>query len=886
MISDPWIKAIDYYLDSARSPAGPRKSAVRGTMAYYSDAGNYGEPPGVWYCPSGWQAKDNSTVLPYELRRLAKGFDTKTGKPLSKQLPKNRRAGIDMCFSPPKDFSILFTIANRAGRRKLESILYKSVRKVLDQAMANGLIEVRQGKGGETRNPAEAIAAALFMHHSTRAGDPQLHIHALLMNMALRPDGTFGGINNEKFKDNRKLLDALFKFDLARELEMLGVVVESHEEHGFTVSGISNELREDFSERRMEIKLEADRLGIKTKNNAALAQMITLKTRKNKSDIPPISELNPLWQATLAAHGFEPNSELANFDRPAISRNPAEQSSIMKEVVGYTVGRMAHTKSYFDKRDLVTASICAAIGRVDDIAYMDKAMSSMANTGALVQIGAKDGKAILSTKAILDQERRIIAITKSRMVEPSIFDRSAVKAAIADTGLSQEQRDFLEDIFGPGGCVPGLGGAGTGKTRASAKVKEVCQASGLRLLLASPEWRAAGVLAKELKSEGRYSVDRLVNQHEAGKLLLGPKDVILCDEVGKMHRELAVKLLEIGHATGCKICLIGDTRQMSSVRAGDPLSLIYRAFPTRQIREIKRQKLEWMRAASMKSQAGLSYAALDDYARHGKVGVFTTTDDTIDQLSDAYYKSGGKAVAITANNRDVTAINLALRREAKKLGIITGQEISITAIPRGKHAKPVALKIGTGDRLITGARLDLGSGQVVENGTIFSHVEVDGDCVHLTTDDGLEFRTTIEQLQMSGRNGTLPHLQHAFCLTTMSCQGGTWPEVLWFATAESCRASYVAFTRHMQDLQIFISRETVRNYGDISLAVGASGLRDPDDIDDDRSDGDIIKIVGKSLSRLDEPRNALDVFQKPKPIVMMNPSSTLPAPDPGIASQM
>jgi len=294
MISDPWIKAIDYYLDSARSPAGPRKSAVRGIMAYYSDAGDYGEPSGVWYSPSGWQAKDKSTVLPHELRRLARGCDTKTGKPLSKQLPKNRRVGIDVCFSPPKDFSILFAAANREGRRKLEAILYKSVRKILDKAMASGLIEVRQGKQGEIRNPAQAVAAALFLHHSTRAGDPQLHIHALLMNMALRPDRTFGGINNEKFKDNRKLLDALFKFDLARELEMLGVVVEAHEEHGFTVSGISDELREVFSERRMEITLEADRLGIKTKNNAALAQMITLKTRKNKSDIPPISKLDPL----------------------------------------------------------------------------------------------------------------------------------------------------------------------------------------------------------------------------------------------------------------------------------------------------------------------------------------------------------------------------------------------------------------------------------------------------------------------------------------------------------------------------------------------------------------------------------------------------------------
>src|SRR5271157_948248 len=99
MISDPWIKDIAYYLDSAKSPAGPRQSKKRGTMAYYADAGDYGEPPGVWYSPSGWQAKDQSAVLPHELRRLAKGRDTKTGKPLSKQLPENRRVGIDVCFS-------------------------------------------------------------------------------------------------------------------------------------------------------------------------------------------------------------------------------------------------------------------------------------------------------------------------------------------------------------------------------------------------------------------------------------------------------------------------------------------------------------------------------------------------------------------------------------------------------------------------------------------------------------------------------------------------------------------------------------------------------------------------------------------------------------------
>ena len=62
---------------------------------------------------------------------------------------------------------------------------------------------------------------------------------------------------------------------------------------GLLLSGISNELRDDFSERRMEIKIEAARRGMKTKNNAVLAQMITLKTRKNRSEIPPIKRTEP-----------------------------------------------------------------------------------------------------------------------------------------------------------------------------------------------------------------------------------------------------------------------------------------------------------------------------------------------------------------------------------------------------------------------------------------------------------------------------------------------------------------------------------------------------------------------------------------------------------------
>ena len=748
--------------------------------------------------------------------------------------------------------------------------------------MAAGLIEVRQGKGGEIRNAAKAIAAALFLHHSTRAGDPQLHIHAVLLNMALRPDGTCGGINNEKFKNNRKLLDALFKFDLGRELELLGIAVEGHEEHGFTAKGISDELRDDFSERRMAIKLEAQRRGFKTKNNAALAQVITLKTRNRKSDIPPLAELNPIWQATLKEHGVDP--DLANFDRPAIHRDPAEQPAIMQEAVEYTVGQMTETRSYFDGRGLITEAICTAIGHVDHVDNIDKALITMARAGGLVQIGMQDDQVILSTQTILDQERRIIEITRGRKDERSIFSAAALEAAFSDGRLSQEQRNALADALGLGGVIGIQGGAGTGKTMTSAGIKRACEVDGRRLLLASPEWRAAGVLAGELQEERKYSADRILKQVKAGKLVFTKNDVILVDESGKLHRELAVQLLEIGAQSGAKIIMLGDTKQMTSVKAGSPYELIAKAHPAAEIRQIRRQKVEWMRAASMESQAGQSDKALAAYNNNGHVHVLPTTDETIDLLAGAFRESKGQAIAITANNRDVASVNVALRREAKAIGLITGPEITVAAIPRGKNAKPVVLKIARGDRLICGAQLDFGNGQIVENGTIFSHVEIHGDWIYLTTDDDRHFRTTLEQLQASGRNGDLPALQHAFCLTTMSSQGGTWDNVLWFASAKSARASYVALTRHRENLNIYISRETVRTYGDISLSVGAAGLQDAEDTDDDRTDEDIVKIVGKSLSRLDDPRNALDIMAKPS--TSKAPSAVLsPAVQNNIKSQ-
>jgi hypothetical protein len=298
---------------------------------------------------------------------------------------------------------------------------------------------------------------------------------------------------------------------------------------------------------------------------------------------------------------------------------------------------------------------------------------------------------------------------------------------------------------------------------------------------------------------------------------------------------------------------------MSAVRAGDPLDIVAKANPASEIRTIRRQRVDWMRDASMSAQSGDMDKMLSAYKSHGKIKIENTKIDAVAEMALAYKDAGGDAIALAATNRDVTWINEMLRETAKYMGIVTGPDAFITAIPRGKGAKPCRLALATGDSLICGSALEIG-GERVENGTIFDRVTVNGSRITLTTDEGRVYKTSIADLAKAGPKGGPPAMQHAFCLTDMSSQGSTWSRTLWMPTAETSRAAYVAATRHRDDLQIFVAREAIKDFADSELGVGRRVGLIEHEKEDKRTDDAIIEQLGRSLARQDEPRNALDIM--------------------------
>ena len=861
MISYRHISSVTYYLDSSRSPDRQ--------MGYYAEAAS--EPPGRWWSPANWQAVDGSTVDPLALERLAGYRDTQTGRTLPGQRAADARVATDYSFSTPKALSALWVVSDEEGRAKLEKLVEDAVRSTLEGIHERGLIEARRGKAGKKREPVAAPVAAIFMHHTTREGDPQLHAHVVMMNVAMRRDGTVGAVNNERVLDVRKALDAIYTHSLARGLEAMGVKVEPSPEHGFKIKGQPDDLIDLWSKRRQQIVAVAAERGIETKDDVVQAQAIALQTRRKKAGVQSIDQLEERWlsekwghdrdlmiamtQGSMAGGKYDP--EWSRLDREPVTRADEEEIAGQVKAMTSALKEMAESRSWWRRDQLAEMVIRHGTG-ITSGGGEARMIDMLIERGDLVQI-ERDGKKLMTSREIIEAEKAIVGITKERRSEKAFFSVEAVAAAMADTKLSDEQQNALQAMISGGGIVATQGGAGVGKTTASAGIKRACEADNKRLILASPEWRAAGVLSKELESGEKYSVDKIINGLKKGNLSVDKDTVILIDEAGKMHRDQAAQLFTLTRDSGAKIILVGDTRQMSAVRAGDPLDLVAKANPASEIRTIRRQRVDWMRDASMAAQAGDMDKMLSAYRSHGKIKIENTKIDAVAEIALAYKDAGGDAVALAATNKDVTVINAVLRETAQEMGLVTGPDVEIMAIPRGKGAKPVKLALATGDRLICGSALEIG-GERVENGTIFEKVVVDGKKITLTTDEGKTYKTTLADLAKSGPKNTPPAMQHAFCLTDMSSQGSTWSRTLWMPTAESARAAYVAATRHRDDLQIFVAREAIKDFADSELGVGRNVGLVEHEKEDKRTDEEILAQLGRSLARQDEPRNALDVI--------------------------
>jgi conjugative relaxase-like TrwC/TraI family protein len=292
-----------------------QKSVAVGACEYYLGAG---EQPGVWVGRGLAELglEPGEQVSEQQLEAVfARALHPVSGEALGRAWRADAVTGFDLTFSAPKSVSVLWALGGATAQTQVAHAHRAAVLAALGYLDAHAALS-RRGTDGVEQIRTGGFAAALFEHRTSRAGDPQLHTHALVPNKLLCADGIWRTVDGHELFHHKKAAGVLYQAALRAELHSrLGVQFGAPSAHGQAeILGVPQEVMTAWSKRTAQIAAEAapviadyeTTLGRALTRNerAAVTKTAVLKTRQGKEPAGSASILHDRWQTEAAALGW------------------------------------------------------------------------------------------------------------------------------------------------------------------------------------------------------------------------------------------------------------------------------------------------------------------------------------------------------------------------------------------------------------------------------------------------------------------------------------------------------------------------------------------------------------------------------------------------------
>ncbi len=873
-----YIESIDEGLAAQTALTGERERPARGhrkrgdwsgrdRAAYYVDNGT-GEKPGIWWTnvlkapvqPLPFVCQ-SAEVSPSDFRALARGCDPLTGQALV-QSKGQRRVGYDLQFAAPKSVSVLWAMGTDIQRARIESAQEKAVFAALDYALRTGLIVTRRGhNGGQRETPAELMAGT-FLHTTSRAGDPQIHTHAVLMNVCRRKDGSTGTVDNRELLLHQQEMGAVYRLALSEALERDLGLTTLKDGRNFRVAGVAPSVEERFSKRRAAIEQEARKRGIQTAHHREAAEHISRNTRAAKSDLPSRAVLRARWEQEVREEGWTAEA----LWECALAATALQHETLLdpQTVFACALEELTQTEAVFEDRHLIGTVLEHCQGRRITLAQALEEAHAARRSEHLIEL---TGNALSQTRnlhyatpEVINAERAFVRLALSRRDERVFVSRDRLEGALATREtLSEEQADLVRHALNRDGISVVEGSAGTGKSYSLGTAAAVAREAGCRVWVTAPSHQAVSVIAQDTQTLPaqtavlRSFLNRLKDPDHAQAITLARHDVVILDEGGMVGTTEMTELLEVTSKAGAKVIVAGDSKQLKPVAPGSPMRLLAETLGTQRLEAIRRQKEIWQRQASMALAAGQVEQAVRAYDAHGRIIVGegeALRQALVDAVcQDAILNPNDTRLVLARTHAEVKALNQALRSVLISKGDQAGAcEITVEATARGR--KPVAevLPLAAGERLIFGETVKAGT-HLVRNNDLATvkavYRDPDGEPVLcLVFDRGLEVTTRWADLVRVGQKEARPiKVQHAYAMTVHSAQGSSVDRAFILNSAGLDRELlYVAMTRHRQActlytdtarLALLYQKNQIRRDGVVVDIDGAGRLEAPDALDQD-----------------------------------------------------
>ena len=447
-------------------------------------------------------------------------------------------AGFDLTFSVPKSVSVAWALADGLTRDAVYGAHRAAVERVLRFAEEQVFCS-RVGKAGAAQIDLRGVVAAVFDHWDSRAGDPQLHSHVVVLNRAQGVDGKWRTLDSRAVFRSTVALSELYNGVLSDYLTAaLGwgwePVARRHSTvPKYEVAGVPAMLREEFSKRSTAIEDAKNVLVDQFARDQGreptarevlkLRQTATLATRPGKQ-VRPLVELVDRWRARAEAFldGVDPGEWAASLagrnDLPLLRAGDLDPG-MLDDLAAVTLNTVGSKRATFTRANLLAEAArqlqgarfataddrIAVVGSVTDTAA-DRAVPLTAAATPDPGMGARRGRlrdpVVYATVEVLDAETRLLDASRSLdgpAVDPAVAEQ-ALQAEVPGEGhpLSGDQRDAVRAVVTSPRVVDVLvGAAGTGKTAAMRGVRAAWEAQfgpGSVVGLA-PSAAAADVLA-------------------------------------------------------------------------------------------------------------------------------------------------------------------------------------------------------------------------------------------------------------------------------------------------------------------------------------------------------------------------------------------------------
>jgi conjugative relaxase-like TrwC/TraI family protein len=765
-------------------------TVANGREEYYTGSG---ESPGFWLGEGARRLGLEGSVAPDDLRQVLAGVSPNGEILTAGRVDEAKRvAGFDLTWSAPKSVSLLFGLSDPSTSAVVRGVHEDAVDQALGYLERHAL-SVRRGAGGQSIVGAEGLVAAAFTHRTSRAGDPQLHTHVLVANVAEGVDGVWSAPDARLLYGHSRTAGFLYQGALRAGLtRALGVRFGEVSRGMAELDGVPKALLRAFSTRRREIEHQMAETGATSARSAEMAALVT-RSAKDAADAGATTMgLRKRWLAQVDSLGLGPAVDGGPLDhllgveawRPPTTSEVAQLLDRLAGSEGLTAGH-----STFERRDVarLAAEALPRGSRVTDVDVLADRFMKRSDVLAMASIG-RGGEIRHTTLEMLAIERSLLdAASRLRKEGRGMADREDLVSALNHFPLlSEEQSQMVASLTSSGsGVEVVVGKAGAGKTLALAAARESWESSGYHVLGTALSARAARGLRDGAGIESQTLASVLAGI-ESGRTQLGASDVVVIDEAGMVGTRALARLVESADSAGAKVVLVGDPRQLPEIEAGGALAGLVDRVGAIELSENRRQRESWERVALDALRMGRANVALATYERAGRIHAAPTMAEAQHAMVERWaqeFREGRDAVMLAASRRDVSSLNDLARAELRRSGRLGPDLLEVDSLGFAAGDKVICLR---NDR-----RLD------VLNGTIGTVERRKGNGLVVETADGP--RALPAGYLEAG------YLGHAYAMTVHKSQGMT-VERAFVLSSESLsqESGYVAMSRATQSTELFV----------------------------------------------------------------------------------